>query len=95
MVPAPPVNDWLVSAIVALTPVVVAALVWLTEAFKSKIPSWLKPLLAMGLGALAAYLSGVVVDNVLLQAVIGLATIGLREIVVRLGQAFGYFPKKA
>ena len=93
-VPVPaPVNDWLVAAIVALTPVVVMILSWLTDTFKGKMPSWLKPLLATGLGAVLAYLGSVTVDSPLLVAIIGMATVGLREIIVRLGQAFGYFAK--
>lgn len=90
----PPTNDWIVAAIVAITPVVVAALKWLAATYGNKLPSWLKPLLAMGLGALAAYLSGVVVGNPLAMAAIGLAVIGLREIVVQLGRVAGIFPPK-
>jgi len=82
-----PVNEWLLALIVAVTPVVVTILAWLTNQFKGKMPPWLKPLLATGLGALAAYLGAVASDNPLLMAVIGLASIGLREIVNQLNKA--------
>jgi hypothetical protein len=85
----PPINEWIIAAIVAITPVVVAGLKWLAATYVGKLPAWLKPILAMALGALAAYMSGVVVANPMLAAVIGMAVIGLREIVVQLGRALG------
>lgn len=91
---APPVTDWLVALIVAVTPVVVGILSWAMKTYGHLIPSWLKPILATGLGAALAYLSGVVTANPILIAVIGMATIGLREIINQLGQALGLFQKK-
>lgn len=85
----PPINEWLVAAIVALTPVIVGILVWVTDSFKSSIPPWVKPLVATGIGSLITLLGTVVTDNPVLIAVIGLATVGLREVVVRLGDALG------
>jgi hypothetical protein len=85
----PPINEWAVAAIVAITPVVVAILVWITDSFKKNIPSWLKPLVASGLGSLVIFLGSVVTDNPVLIAAIGLATVGLREVIVRLGDALG------
>ena len=85
----PPFKDWATAAIVALTPVVVAVLIFFVDQFKSKVPAWVKPLVATGLGALAAYLAGVVPSDPLLVAVIGLATVGLREIIARLTAATG------
>lgn len=88
-----PVKEWLVALIIAVTPVVVSVLAYVVNLFKSKMPSWLKPLLATGLGALAAYLGTVVSDNPLLMAAIGLAAIGLREIVNQLTKALGLTQK--
>lgn len=88
------VNEWLIAAIVALTPVVVMILKSVGEQFVDKIPSWIKPIVAMLIGALAAYLSGLTVANPLIGALIGLAVIGFREIVVQLGRAAGVFAPK-
>lgn len=95
VVPVPvPMNDWIVGVIIAVTPIIVAVLKWIVTNFKAKLPSWLVPLIAMALGALAAYLGGLTVANPMLAAVIGMAVIGLREIVVELGRALGIFPAK-
>jgi hypothetical protein len=89
----PPINDWLVALIVAVTPIVVAILSWVADRYKDGLPSWSKPIIATVLGSALAYLGSVVSDNPILIAVIGMASIGLREILVRLAQAVGFFPK--
>lgn len=80
-----PYQEWILAAIVALTPVVVQILDWIVDQFKATMPSWLKPLLATALGAFATYLAGLTVGDPILAALVGLAAIGIREIVVRLG----------
>jgi hypothetical protein len=89
-VPVPvPINDWVIAAIVAFTPVVVAILDWVVSNFGSKMPSWLKPIVAIGLGALASSLAGIVTANPIVAALVGLAAIGLREIVSQLSKVTG------
>ena len=88
-----PVSSWLVAAIVALTPIVVMIIDWAFAQFGQDIPSWLKPILATALGALATWLAGVTFANPVYLALAGMATIGLREILDQLGQALGYVKK--
>ena len=88
-----PYNDWIVAAIIALTPVFVTVLDWLLGKADSEIPSWVKPLLASGAGSLIAYLATLQSSDPILIAAIGLATIGLREIVNQFGQKVGLFRK--
>lgn len=99
-IPAAPVAAWIVLAITGLTPVLVSFIGWLFDAFGSKLQPWLKPLLATGLGALGAFLAGITVTDPVKAALLGLATIGVREIVSQLGQRFApqrvalYFARK-
>lgn len=90
----PPFKDWTAAAIVAVTPVVIGIIAWVMENHGAAIPFWLKPLLASALGSAVAYLGTVVTGDPILIAIIGLATIGLREIIVRLGQATGLMARK-
>lgn len=83
-----PINEWLIALIVAVTPVVLSGIDWVFTQFGAKIPSWLKPPLAVGLGAAATLLSGLAVANPVLAALVGLAVAGIRQVVVWLGRAF-------
>ncbi len=82
-----PVSGWIVALIVAVTPVVLSVLDYLFTLFGAKIPSWLKPILAMALGAAATYLSGLSLADPMLAALVGLAVAGLRQVVTWLGRA--------
>jgi hypothetical protein len=82
-----PVNDWLIALIVAVTPVVLSVIDYLFTLFGAKIPSWLKPILAMALGAAATFLAGLTIANPLIAALVGLAAAGIRQVIVWLGRA--------
>jgi hypothetical protein len=87
--PPVPVNDWLIALIIAVTPVLVMILDWGLNAIDAAhlLPSWAKPILATALGAALTYLSGITTDNALVMTAIGLAAVGLRQVIVWLGRA--------
>ena len=80
-------TNWIVMAIVALTPVVLMVIDWAFGKFGTIIPSWVKPILVTGLGAVVTLLSGIVTADPLKVALIALACAGIRQIVVWLGRA--------
>lgn len=93
-----PTHDWLVAAVVALTPVVVNILVYFVQMYTAQIPAWVKQLVALGGSTLVTYLGSLVVSDPLMVALVGLATLGLHAIINELGKATGlkakFFPKK-
>ena len=82
-----PVQDWIVAAIVALTPVGVAILKYGAGVVNKEIPSVLLPIIASAAGALVAYLSGLSLSDPVWLAVVGFATVGLREFIDQLKKA--------
>lgn len=81
-IPVPP--DWnaeLVAAIVALTPIVVRLIVIIGTFIVPAIPRIAVPFVAFALTSLAAYLTGLTSENPVIGALLGLAAIGLRELV--------------
>ena len=95
---AVPSTEWIVAAIVALTPVIVNIIVWFAQKYTPTIPAWIKQLVALGLSALATYLGGVVVADPMLAAVIALASLGIHALINEFSKATGIkaalFPKK-
>jgi hypothetical protein len=91
-----PFQEWLIALVIAVTPVFVTVIDWLFTTFGAKIPSWVKPIVAVGLGAALSFLSTLVVANPLLAVVISLACAGIRQVIVWLGRAAGvaYFYSK-
>ena len=87
--PVVPVSAWVVALVVAVTPVVVMVIDWLLSNFGAQIPALIKPILATALGALGSYLAGVNVADPVIMALIGLASIGVREIIDQLGKVTG------
>jgi len=88
-----PGKEWLLLAVVALTPVVVTIIDWLATTYAGNIPPWIKPILATALGSALTYLGGLTTGDPLMIAVIGLAVAGIRQVVVHLGRAAGVFAK--
>lgn len=82
-----PGKEWAVAAIIALTPVIVQIIDWLISQIEVDIPAWVKPTLSTALGSLLAWLGGVVTNDPLLIAAIGLATAGIRQVLVHFGRA--------
>lgn len=89
----PPINDWVVAAIVALTPVLMSVIDWLAATYLRAIPAWAKPVIVSGLGAALTVLSGLSVTDPIQLALIGLACAGIRQVVVWFGRA-GLFGRR-
>ncbi len=82
----PPFKEWGAALVVAVTPLVLVVLDWLFGQLSASIPVWLKPILVSIFSAGVTYLGGVVTSDILLLALIGLATAGLNELIQKLGE---------
>ena len=83
-----PGKEWAVLAIVALTPVIVQIIDWGFSQIDADIPSWVKPTLSTALGSLLTYLANVAPNDPVVVALVGLATAGIRQVLVHFGRAF-------
>lgn len=92
-----PTQDWIIAAIVALTPVVTNILVWVVQKYDVTVPAWIKQFLTLGLSALATYVGGLAVANPVAAALLAFAAVALHAIVNELSKATGlkalFFPK--
>lgn len=69
------------------TPVIVPLVIAGIKALKPKIPTWLLPLIAGPLGALLEYINHLVMGgnmNIAVAVLLGLAGVGVREVVDQL-----------
>ncbi len=91
---AAPVKIWVAAAIVALTPLVISILGWVYETYVAALPAYVKAIAATILGGALAYLTALQTQDIVLAAIVGMACIGLRDWISKLGRA-GLFGSRA
>jgi hypothetical protein len=84
-----PYNDWVVAAIVALTPILTNIIVYFVQLYSAKIPAWVKQVITFALSTLVTYIAGLTSTNPEIAALLAFFAVAVHAIINELSKASG------